>query len=165
MPLSVNAAVPCGLILNELASNALKHAFRDRVGGEVIVSLRGGAPGRVCLRVRDNGTGLPAGLDWRQADSLGLRLVQMLAKQLHAAVEVSSGEGTEFVMFRRIGKTASEDRRSMSKTTILIVEDEAIVAADLAGKLRRLGYEVAGITARRRRGRRIWPAGCARSSC
>lgn len=102
MSLSVNAAVPCGLILNELVSNALKHAFRDREasgrGGEVAVSLRSDAEGRVCLRVRDNGAGLPAGLDWRQADSLGLRLVQMLAGQLHATVEVvtSEGEGTEF---------------------------------------------------------------------
>jgi two-component sensor histidine kinase len=95
-PLSVNAAVPSGLILNELASNALKHAFRGRAGGEVTVSLRGSPEGRVCLRVRDNGTGLPAGLDWRQADSLGLRLVQILAKQLGATVEVQSGAGTEF---------------------------------------------------------------------
>ena len=98
VPLSVNAAVPCGLILNELVSNALKHAFRDRAGGEVAVSLRGGPQGRVCLRVRDNGTGLPAGFDWRQADSLGLHLVQMLAGQLHATVEVSSKEGTEFAV-------------------------------------------------------------------
>ena len=105
--ISVNAAVPCGLVLNELASNALKHAFHGRghrgeavVGGQVSVSLRGGPEGRVCLRVRDNGTGLPAGLDWRQADSLGLRLVQMLAGQLDATVEVCSGQGTEFtVMF------------------------------------------------------------------
>lgn len=96
--LSVNAAVPCGLVLNELASNALKHAFRDRTGGEVSVVLRGSPEGQVCLRVRDNGSGLPAGFDWRQADSLGLRLVQMLAGQLHAAVEVGSGEGTEFTV-------------------------------------------------------------------
>ena len=94
--LSVNAAVPCGLILNELVSNALKHAFRDRGGATAKPwsaakwpsSLRGSPEGRVCLRVRDNGTGLPAGFDWRQADSLGLRLVQMLAGQLHATVEV-----------------------------------------------------------------------------
>jgi two-component sensor histidine kinase len=98
VPLSVNAAVPCGLILNELASNALKHAFRGRDGGEVTVSLRAGADGPVCLRVRDNGPGLPPGLDWRQADSLGLRLVQMLAGQLHATVEVGSGEGVEFAV-------------------------------------------------------------------
>jgi two-component sensor histidine kinase len=96
VPLSVNAAVPCGLILNELASNALKHAFRGRDGGEVIVSLRGGPGRRTCLRVRDNGIGLRAGLDWRQSDSLGLRLVQILAKQLSATVEVQGSQGTEF---------------------------------------------------------------------
>jgi PAS domain S-box-containing protein len=96
VPLSVNAAVPCGLILNELASNALKHAFRGRESGEVIVSLRGGPEGRTCLRVRDNGIGLRADLDWQQSDSLGLRLVRILAKQLSATVDVQSGEGTEF---------------------------------------------------------------------
>ena len=68
------------------------------VDGEVAVSLRGGPEGRVCLRVRDNGAGLPAGLDWRQADSLGLRLVQMLAGQLDATVDVCSSEGTEFTV-------------------------------------------------------------------
>jgi PAS domain S-box-containing protein len=94
--LSVNTAVPFGLILNELVINALKHAFPGRTGGEVMVSLRGGAPGRVSLCVRDNGTGLPVGFDWRQTRSLGLRLVQLLAGQLHAAVEVSGVGGTEF---------------------------------------------------------------------
>lgn len=98
VPLSVNAAVPCGLILNELVSNALKHAFRGRAGGEVAVSLHGNSEGHVCLRVRDNGTGLPPGLDWRQADSLGLHLVQILAGQLRATVEVSRSEGTEFTV-------------------------------------------------------------------
>ena len=102
--LSVDTAVPCGLILNELASNALKHAFRGRghAEGEVTVSLRRNAQGEVRLGVRDNGTGLPAGFDWSQARTLGLRLVQMLAGQLHAAVEVSSVGGTEFkISFER----------------------------------------------------------------
>ena len=97
-PFSVNAAVPCALILNELATNALKHAFRGRNSGEVIVSLHRNPEGLVSLRIRDNGTGFPAGLDWQHAKSLGLRLVQILAKQLSATVEFSSvdGEGTEF---------------------------------------------------------------------
>jgi two-component sensor histidine kinase len=93
--LPVNSAVPCGLILNELVSNALKHAFSDCREGEVAVSLRSSAQGRVRLSVRDNGKGMPAGFDWRGARSLGLRLVQMLAGQLRAVVEVSSGGGTE----------------------------------------------------------------------
>ncbi|MHB0955753.1 MAG: sensor histidine kinase [Pirellulaceae bacterium] len=96
--ISINAAVPCGLILNELVSNALKHAFRGRTGGEVAVSLRGTPEGRVCLRVRDNGVGLPAGFDWRQADSLGLCLIHLLAGQLHATAEVTCDEGTEFAV-------------------------------------------------------------------
>jgi len=106
LPLPVNAAVPCGLILNELASNALKHAFRKQAGGnteqgagnEVRVSLRTDSEGRVRLGIRDNGVGLPPGLDWRRADSLGLRLVEMLAKQLGATVEVADGGGTEFIV-------------------------------------------------------------------
>lgn len=96
--LSVTTAVPCGLILNELVSNALKHAFSGRGGGVVRVSLRGDAQGQLRLSVRDNGTGLPAGFNWREARTLGLRLVQMLAGQLHATVEVSSDEGTEFAV-------------------------------------------------------------------
>jgi len=94
--LPVDTAVPCGLILNELAGNALKHAFKGRSEGEVIVSLKSGSDGRIRLSVRDNGIGLPADLDWRQASTLGLRLVQMLAAQLGAEVNVSCGEGTRF---------------------------------------------------------------------
>lgn len=94
--LSVDKAVPCGLILNELAGNALKHAFRGRTEGEVAVSLHGDIDGRICLRVSDNGVGLPPGFDWRQARSLGLRLVQMLAGQMDATVEVHDGEGARF---------------------------------------------------------------------
>jgi PAS domain S-box-containing protein len=94
--LSVNAAVPFGLILNELATNALKHAFKKTNTGEVIVSLRGSHAGVVHLRVRDNGTGLPPGFDWRQTKSLGLHLVRILARQLSASVDVSSTDGAEF---------------------------------------------------------------------
>jgi len=96
--LSVDTAVPCGLILNELASNTLKHAFCGRSTGEVTVSLRCGEDGRIRLGVTDNGVGLPPGLDWRQARSLGLRLVQMLSRQIDAEVVVSGGEGAKFEM-------------------------------------------------------------------
>ena len=94
--LPVDVAIPCGLILNELAGNALKHAFQGRNEGEVTVSLQEAADGRIGLQVRDNGVGLPSGFDWRQAPSLGLRLVQMLAQQLDGAVEVRDEDGTVF---------------------------------------------------------------------
>jgi PAS domain S-box-containing protein len=102
VPLPVNEAVPCGLILNELFSNALKHAFHGRNSGRVTVALTSGDQGRVRLCVADNGCGLPAGFDWQKPKSLGLRLVQMLAAQLHAAIEVAGDNGTEFtITFRR----------------------------------------------------------------
>jgi PAS domain S-box-containing protein len=100
--LPVDTAVPCGLILNELAGNALKHAFRGRTAGEVTVALHRAEDGRVSLSVRDNGVGLPAEFDWQQAGSLGLRLVQMLAGQLHATVEVERDGGTEFNLSFRL---------------------------------------------------------------
>jgi two-component sensor histidine kinase/HAMP domain-containing protein len=96
--LSVDTAVTCGLILNELAVNALEHAFQGRADGEVTVSLHSGADGRIRLSVSDNGVGLPAGFDWRQTRSLGLRLVQMLARQLDGDVAVSGEEGTAFTV-------------------------------------------------------------------
>jgi PAS domain S-box-containing protein len=95
--LPMTLAVPCGLILNELASNALKHAFPDRPSGEVTVGLtHDAASSQVCLRVSDDGVGLPGEGDWRESRSLGLRLVQMLTQQLHGTVEVWPGPGTEF---------------------------------------------------------------------
>jgi len=97
--LPIEAAVPCGLILNELAGNALKHAFPSGRDGEVAVGLElDPAGGTLCLRVCDNGVGLPAGLEWRQSRSLGLRLVQMLAGQLRGKVETGPGPGTEFLV-------------------------------------------------------------------
>jgi PAS domain S-box-containing protein len=94
--LSIEMAVPCGLILNELASNAIKHAFPNGVG-EVSVNLEHDpATGAACLRVRDNGVGLPADLDWRQSGSLGLRLVQILAGQMRGTVQNNPGSDTGF---------------------------------------------------------------------
>ena len=94
--LPVDKAVPLGLILNELANNALKHAYPGEEQGEVEVSLKKDSGKGLVLTVRDYGRGLPPGLDWRDTDSLGLRLIQMLSSQLHADVEVKSSGGSEF---------------------------------------------------------------------
>ena len=95
--LPVDTAVPCGLILNELASNAIKHAFPAGRSGTITVALDYAPATRAaCLRVHDDGVGLPAGLDWRESSSLGLRLVQMLAGQLRGTAEPGPGPGTVF---------------------------------------------------------------------
>jgi PAS domain S-box-containing protein len=106
--LPVDTAVPCGLILNELAGNALKHAFRGRSEGEVTVSLQNSVDGRIRLSLADNGVGLPPGFDWREAPSLGLNLVRLLSKQLVANVEVSGEEGTRFEIVFQVDRSKAE---------------------------------------------------------
>jgi two-component sensor histidine kinase len=94
--LAVDKAIPCGLILNELITNALKHAFPQGRRGTVRVEL-GQTDGRVRMAVKDDGAGLPSELDLRRADALGMQLVSMLAEQLAARLEVRRGQpGTTF---------------------------------------------------------------------
>ena len=89
----LDQAIPCGLILNELLSNCLKHAFRETDPGEVLVSLARESDGRVRMTVRDTGPGLPPDFETRRRASLGLQLVDDLARQLGGAFEFGSGPG------------------------------------------------------------------------
>ncbi len=98
-----DVALPCGLIVNEVLSNALKYAFPDGKAGEVEIELRRQAGGRVHLRITDNGIGLPGGWDWEASSTLGLRLVRTLARQLEAEPQVTSGSGTRFSIAFRDG--------------------------------------------------------------
>jgi len=93
--LNLDAAVPCGLIINELVSNSLKYAFPDGREGEVRIELHEHSEGLARLVVADNGIGLRSDIDWETARSLGLRLVRTLAEQLGAKVEVKSNTGTK----------------------------------------------------------------------
>ena len=97
----LDIAVPCGLILNELLTNAYKHAFpgnRPRSGkkkNEITVTVK--EEGGVCaLTVADNGVGLPADLDWKKSNSLGLQLVRMLSHQINGSLEMERSSGTVF---------------------------------------------------------------------
>ena len=94
--LSLDAAIPCGLILTELVSNCLKHAFPNHSAGEISVSLNSAGSGAWVLVVQDNGVGLPAGLDPFQTESLGLQLVSTLADQLGGSVKIDSEIGARF---------------------------------------------------------------------
>jgi two-component sensor histidine kinase len=85
------------LILNELITNALKHAFPQERTGTVRVEVDQAPAGGVRLAVKDDGVGLPKDLDIRQADTLGMQLVCTLAEQLAAKLEVSRTDaGTTF---------------------------------------------------------------------
>lgn len=94
--LTPDQAVPCGLIVNELVSNAFKHAFPGERGGEIQVALTAEPDGHRVLAVTDNGVGLPPGLDIEQSDTLGLQLVAGLAHQLGGVVETRTAAGTVF---------------------------------------------------------------------
>ena len=94
--LNVDVAIPCGLIINELVSNALKYAFSAEQQGNITVDLHRGQGKSYELVVSDNGVGLPDGFDFRQSHSLGLRLVCNLAEQLSGQIELDRSEGTCF---------------------------------------------------------------------
>jgi PAS domain S-box-containing protein len=92
--LDIDTAVPCGLIVNEVLSNALKHAFPGGRGA-IFVRLER-HEGRCVLTIRDDGIGLPPQFDLRAVDTLGLQLVRGLVQQIDGSLEVRSIIGTEF---------------------------------------------------------------------
>lgn len=103
--MGIHRAIPCALILNELVSNSLKHAFPGERGGEVRVSLRQSAPGELEMSVEDNGVGCPRVAPPRNGKSLGLRIVEILAKQLEGSIEQAECAGTRFVLRFRSGSS------------------------------------------------------------
>lgn len=96
--LSLNAAIPCGLIVNELVSNTFKHAFPDGASGSVHISLYGDDADGVTLAVSDTGVGLPEELEADASPSLGLKLVHLLASQLGGKISVERRNPTRFIL-------------------------------------------------------------------
>ena len=96
--LGVDTAIPCGLILNELVSNCLKHAFPPGRSGEVNVSLIRvpDQNNKLALTVQDNGVGFPKHIDFSNSKSLGLQLVNTLAAQLKGDVKLYCNAVTKF---------------------------------------------------------------------
>jgi two-component sensor histidine kinase/PAS domain-containing protein len=103
-------AVPCGLIVNELVSNALKHGFPDQRPGTVTVELSSPETGRLALCVRDDGMGLPPDFDIATSSSLGLRLVTALVLQIDGVLTVQhdNEQGAVFCIdFPALGSVSS----------------------------------------------------------
>ncbi|HUV50433.1 MAG TPA: AAA family ATPase [Anaerolineae bacterium] len=98
--LGINDAIPCGLIINELVSNCLKHAFPRGKKGKICVELHSKrnlhANNKFTLIVDDNGARFPKGLDFRKAKTLGLQLVTTLVKQLKGTIEFDRDDRTKF---------------------------------------------------------------------
>lgn len=96
--LPLTQAQPCGLILNELLTNAVTHAFPEDRSGMVIMELRGSSEGSVMLQVTDTGVGVPAALDIHQPTRLGWQLVTLLTQQLHGELVLERDRGTRITV-------------------------------------------------------------------
>ncbi|MHC1757854.1 MAG: MEDS domain-containing protein [Methanosarcina sp.] len=115
--LDMDTAIPLGIIVNELVSNSLKHAFPNRRKGEINIALKrakdfpvtgessdieGGCKQdnfQIILTVIDNGKGIPEEIDFRTADSLGFQLVNILVEQIDGCIELKRDQGTEFIVW------------------------------------------------------------------
>jgi len=93
--LDINTAIPAGLIINELVSNSLKHAFPGGREGEISIAIKRENKS-LSILFKDNGVGIPQDFDWRNAKSLGLRLVVSLVEQLSGTIELDRTAGTAF---------------------------------------------------------------------
>ena len=95
--LAIDNAIPCGLIIHELVSNSLKHAFSGSKEGEIKIALHSINERDIELVVSDDGVGMPEDLDFRNTKSLGLHLVTILAEdQLQGEIKLDRNKGTEF---------------------------------------------------------------------
>ena len=97
--LDLERTIPCGLLLNELVTNSLKHAFPDERCGEIFIELSEGGDGLIRFSVADDGIGLPPEADLASHASLGLQLVPLLVEQLQGTLEIKRGKGTQFCIY------------------------------------------------------------------
>ncbi len=113
MLLDMDTAIPCGLIVNELVSNALKHAFPQERTGQIGIVLRHERDKRQYhLVIGDDGIGIPGDLDYQHTTSLGLQLVNSLARQINGTIALCRENGTQFdIRFPDLGAGRQKEAR------------------------------------------------------
>jgi two-component sensor histidine kinase len=94
--MAIDNLVPLGLIMNEILTNAIQHAFQGREKPEISVTMQKAEAGKVILTISDNGIGLPDGFDINQCKGLGLQLIHLLTSQIKGELKVTSENGTMF---------------------------------------------------------------------
>ena len=95
--LHLDTSIPCGLIINELISNAFKYAFPDGKRGKITVRIKKKG-NKIDLEVSDNGIGFPKTVDFKNTNSLGLQLVNSLTDQVNGKITLTSVKGTKFLI-------------------------------------------------------------------
>ncbi|HIK07436.1 MAG TPA: PAS domain S-box protein [Trichormus sp. M33_DOE_039] len=97
--LTLDNAIPCGLIINELVSNCLKYAFPEKQQGSITICLEEIPQNQLILIVQDSGVGIPETLNWESTNSLGLRIVKNLVRQIKGNIFLKSDRGTSFYIY------------------------------------------------------------------
>jgi PAS domain S-box-containing protein len=105
--LDINKAIPCGLIINEIVSNALKHAFPAGSRGEISIQFHRATPDEYTLAIRDNGVGMPGGMDMSAVRSTGINIIKDLTDQLKGTVRMTVEGGTAYLINFPAGDTLS----------------------------------------------------------
>jgi len=95
--LSIDTAIPCGLLINELISNSLKHGFPEGQKGKIVVEIAKDK-NQFVLIVGDNGKGFPDNIDFRDTKTLGMQLINTLTEQLDGKINLNKENGTEFII-------------------------------------------------------------------
>jgi len=96
IPVDIDMAVPLGLIINELVTNAFKYAFKNKTQGKITVGLHNNGKDHLILEVADNGIGISPDINYRNTNSLGLQLVCSLTQQIEGTIELKNDNGTSF---------------------------------------------------------------------
>ena len=93
--LDMDTAMPCGLLINEIVSNAYKYGFPGKDSGKILIELKK-ADGKINLLIKDNGIGLPDDFEIEKSESLGMQLILALTNQLDGELKLSHENGTSF---------------------------------------------------------------------
>jgi len=100
--LNIDTAIPCGLFINELLTNSLKHAFPHGREGKISIDLHS-VDDRFIFTINDNGIGFPEDLDFKNTDTLGLQLVNHLVNQVDGTIELDRSHGIKFtIVFKEL---------------------------------------------------------------
>ncbi len=114
LQLNVNQAVPCGLIINELVTNAIKHAYPGEASGKIRVALKN-RDGQIKLWIEDHGVGIPEEVDTGGRESLGYTLINILCKQIDAELDINTEQGTKVtVSFERQNKKGASSAMNVA---------------------------------------------------
>ena len=94
--LPIDKAIPCGLLVNEIVTNALKHAFPEKRKGNLRITTHSLEDKNIEIIVKDDGIGIPESFNIEKTETLGLKLIDLMTKQIEGTLEIESKKGTEF---------------------------------------------------------------------